>query len=167
MTLGRQGDQALLRLSSARNLKASPTQSEKTSRRAPKAQTQISRAQRQPRCIRQRSRLISPPARSSLAGLLVGRFSYSLLRALCACASSRRASAANPLFSKACALLLSLCALFRARIICFQQLARSFAKIPGWGVPLGALDGSAVLSICLCFVFILLRIPFSATHLFS
>jgi hypothetical protein len=32
--------------------------------------------------------------------------------------------------------LFSLCVLFRVATVCFQQLAASFAKTPGWGVPL-------------------------------
>jgi hypothetical protein len=45
------------------------------------------------------------------------------------------ASLANPFFSDSCALLNSLVAPFATPILCFQQLTRSFAKTPGWGVP--------------------------------
>jgi hypothetical protein len=37
--------------------------------------------------------------------------------------------------SFSCRLFNSLCALFRARFLCFQQLADSFCKIPGAGYP--------------------------------
>ena len=43
------------------------------------------------------------------------------------------ASGANSCSSITCALLNSLAALFRARTLCFQQFADSFAKMPGWG----------------------------------
>jgi hypothetical protein len=48
------------------------------------------------------------------------------LSALCA-------SAVNYMFSAVCRLLKSLCALFRTPFLCFQQLADSFHKMPGWG----------------------------------
>ncbi len=41
-----------------------------------------------------------------------------------------------PLFSAACRLFFSLCALFRAPIVCFQQLRNSFCKTPGVAYPL-------------------------------
>jgi hypothetical protein len=43
------------------------------------------------------------------------------------------ASCANSFSSIVCALFNSLVALFRARFLCFQQLAHSFAKTPGVG----------------------------------
>jgi hypothetical protein len=46
------------------------------------------------------------------------------------------ASAATRLFSMAYRLLDSLASLFRVPFLCFQQLADSFGKIPGGGVPL-------------------------------
>jgi hypothetical protein len=45
------------------------------------------------------------------------------------------ASGASSFLSLTCRLLVSLCALFRARVVCFQQLADSFCKIPGVGYP--------------------------------
>ena len=50
--------------------------------------------------------------------------------------SVSRACLANPMFSAACRLFVSLCPLFRTRSLCFQAFAASFAKIPGWGVRL-------------------------------
>ena len=49
------------------------------------------------------------------------------------CAVSRCAS---PAVSDSCGLLVSLASLFRPRFLCFHQLADSFAKTPGVGVPL-------------------------------
>ena len=49
------------------------------------------------------------------------------------CAASRRASLA---VSQRCGLLVSLASLFRSRFLCFHQLADSFAKTWGVGVPL-------------------------------
>src|SRR5882724_2169764 len=43
------------------------------------------------------------------------------------------ASPASPVFSNSCGLFFSLCTLFDARLICFQQLADSFCKTPGVG----------------------------------
>ena|ERR1700740_1710138 len=43
--------------------------------------------------------------------------------------------ATSPLFSSTCRLFASLCSLFRARFLCFQQVAASFAKMPGVGYP--------------------------------
>src|SRR5258707_5968572 len=37
----------------------------------------------------------------------------------------------SPLLASACALFISLCALFPAPILCFQQLPHSFRKTPG------------------------------------
>ena len=50
--------------------------------------------------------------------------------------SVSRTCLANPMFSAACRLFVSLCPLFRTRSLCFQAFAASFAKIPGWGVRL-------------------------------
>jgi hypothetical protein len=44
---------------------------------------------------------------------------------------------ATPAFSWGCRLLDSLCPLFRAPFLCFQQLADSFSKTPGVGYPPG------------------------------
>jgi len=44
-----------------------------------------------------------------------------------------RASVANPAFSVCCGLFISLCALFRTPILCFQSFADSFSKTPGVG----------------------------------
>jgi hypothetical protein len=41
------------------------------------------------------------------------------------------ASGASSFPSISCRLLVSLCSLFRARLVCFQQLAASFCKMPG------------------------------------
>ena len=43
------------------------------------------------------------------------------------------APGASSFLSMICCLLGSLCSLFRARVLCFHQLAASFRKIPGWG----------------------------------
>jgi hypothetical protein len=43
--------------------------------------------------------------------------------------------ATSPLLSSTCRLLRSLCPLFRTPVLCFQSLAASFCKIPGWGYP--------------------------------
>ena len=48
--------------------------------------------------------------------------------------SNFRASYANLCYSIACALLISLAALFRARSLCFQWVADSLPKTPGVGV---------------------------------
>ena len=42
---------------------------------------------------------------------------------------------ANPIFSAACRLFVSLGSLFRTRLLCFQELAASFAKNRGVGIP--------------------------------
>src|SRR6266436_4683751 len=52
----------------------------------------------------------------------------------------RRLSALVPRWQIPCSQKLaasssSLCALFRTPFLCFQELAASFAKTPGWGVP--------------------------------
>ena len=39
----------------------------------------------------------------------------------------------NPAFSEACSLFFSLCALFGARVVCFQRFADSFLQTPGVG----------------------------------
>ena len=45
------------------------------------------------------------------------------------------ASSANPVFSDSCGLFFSLCTLFDAPLVCFQQLADSLCKTPGvWGI---------------------------------
>ena len=49
--------------------------------------------------------------------------------------ASHRSRITSPVLSCACALFISLCALFRTPILCFQSFADSFAKTPGWGVP--------------------------------
>ena len=65
-------------------------------------------------------------------------------------------------------LLRSLCALFSTRLVCFQQLARSFARTPGWGVHPGVpWLNFRTRFLCLCghpdfvppFAFIHLQIP--------
>src|SRR6266404_2261114 len=43
---------------------------------------------------------------------------------------------ASLFFSEACRLFVSLASLFRTSVLCFQSLAASFGKIPGWGVGL-------------------------------
>ena len=96
------------------------------------AKTRRPRTQRQPRCPRQRSRLIFPSARPSPSR----RFTRFFLGALDPRACPPDPWRTNPVFSHSCALFFSPCALFRARIVCFQQLAASFAKTPGWGVSL-------------------------------
>ena len=55
-----------------------------------------------------------------------------------------RCTVANPLFSRVCRLLDSLASLFRAPVLCFQQLADSFCKTPGGGVLSWASQRSAV-----------------------
>jgi hypothetical protein len=45
------------------------------------------------------------------------------------------ASGASSFPSISCRLLVSLCSLFWARLVCFQQLAASFCKTRGWGIP--------------------------------
>jgi len=48
---------------------------------------------------------------------------------------------ASLLFSDACSLLNSLGSLFKASVVCFQQLAASFCKMPGvGGIPIRSLD---------------------------
>ena len=44
--------------------------------------------------------------------------------------------ALSPYVSEICGLFNSLCALFSTPVVCFQQLADSFCKTPGVGVPL-------------------------------
>ena len=46
------------------------------------------------------------------------------------------APGASSFLSMICRLFVSLCYLFRARFLCFHQLADSFAQTPGVGVPL-------------------------------
>ena len=41
---------------------------------------------------------------------------------------------ASHLFSILCSLVFAICALLRASVLCFQWLAASFCKTPGWGV---------------------------------
>ena len=71
-----------------------------------------------------------------------------------------------------CALLNSLAALFATPILCFQQLARSFAKTPGVGVPRNVgfhrprVTGHQS-RLCPPFVFMTLRIAFPGSALFS
>ena len=48
---------------------------------------------------------------------------------------SRTPQALSDCASMPCALLNSLVALFSTAVVCFQELARSFAKTPGVGVP--------------------------------
>jgi len=81
------------------------------------------------------------------------------------------ASPANPLFSHSCGLFFSLGALFDAPLVCFQQLADSFCKIPGVGVALQHLSALCACPFCSCvsalslpffcrpFIFIRLQIP--------
>ena len=47
--------------------------------------------------------------------------------------TGRCVSAASPLLSLDCGLLFSLIAFFRIGFLCFQELAASFAKTPGYG----------------------------------
>jgi hypothetical protein len=49
--------------------------------------------------------------------------------------TSHRSRVTSHAFSFACRLFASLCSLFRARFLCFQQVAASFAKMPGVGYP--------------------------------
>ena len=51
---------------------------------------------------------------------------------------SRTSQTLNVCASTACALLNSLVALFSTAVVCFQELADSFAKTPGVGVPRAA-----------------------------
>jgi hypothetical protein len=55
----------------------------------------------------------------------------------------------TPFISLTCGLFISLCALFRTPILCFQSLADSFAKTPGVGTlaPLNILCASAANSV--------------------
>ncbi len=53
-----------------------------------------------------------------------------------------RVSVASPMFSAVCRPFVALCALFRTPVLCFQQLAASFRKTPGVGIP-NALDVQA------------------------
>jgi len=81
------------------------------------------------------------------------------------------ASPANPVFSHSCGLFFSLGALFDAPLVCFQQLADSFCKIPGVGVALQHLSALCAYPFCSCvsalslpffcrpFIFIRLQIP--------
>ena len=48
--------------------------------------------------------------------------------------TGHRSRVTSHVLSCACALFISLCALFRAPILCFQSFADSFAKTPGVGV---------------------------------
>ena len=81
------------------------------------------------------------------------------------------ASPANPVFSHSCGLFFSLGALFDVPLVCFQQLADSFCKIPGVGVALQHLSALCACPFCSCvsalslpffcrpFIFIHLQIP--------
>ena len=89
------------------------------------------------------------------------------------------ASPANPVFSHSCGLFFSLGALFDAPLVCFQQLADSFCKIPGVGVALQHLSALCAYPFCSCvsalslpffcrpFIFIRLQIPSRDAHRFA
>jgi hypothetical protein len=51
-------------------------------------------------------------------------------------ACSPNTPALSPCVSEICGLFDSLCALFSSPVVCFQQLAASFCKTPGVGVPI-------------------------------
>src|SRR5713226_730938 len=65
--------------------------------------------------------------------------------------------------SEICGLFNSLCALFSAPILCFQQLADSFCKTPGVGVPLHDVGGCAGAQKCLS----VSPLPATLTHSLS
>ena len=128
------------------------TQSEKRiSRRAHRPRTQ-----RQRRCARQRSVLISHHARSSPRR----RFQTFRLCALCV-------SAVSSAFLVSCRLLNSLASLFGTRVLCFQYLADSLCKTPGVGVPPWLFLVTRHSPLSNAFVFSSLQIPFPATLLFA
>jgi len=63
------------------------------------------------------------------------------------------ASGASSFLSITCRLLVALCAFFRARFVYFQQVADSFCKMPGVGMPLASrppLPLPTLRPLCLC-----------------
>jgi hypothetical protein len=84
--------------------------------------------------------LLVPPARRSLGEQALCSDNHLNRPGVCcwglSALLSRHSSLATSLaFSVACSLFGALGSLFRASVLCFQQLPASFCKIPGGGVP--------------------------------
>src|ERR1700730_1440499 len=106
--------------------------------------------------VAQHSLLTWLPHLSASIPLEESAFSPSLgLRSFQPAAFSSSLLVTTPFISLTCGLFISLCALFRTPILCFQSLAHSFAKTPGVGtlVPLNILCPSAAIRFlrALCF----------------